>query len=174
MGSLEGLRGEEIRDPFIFVYDGRRYAVQGAGQLPGRARLLLYGCDNLRRWSELGCLLGADDPIAAKLAPADMWECPNLVRIDGQWVIVLAVASGRWPQPAGWCVRYLLGDLTAQGHGLRFRRHPEAWSTTVPRSTLPSCWPTGSHAAVGLGLGTRPQRRADRGGRLGRRTDVPA
>ena len=104
------------------MYDGHRYAVQGAGQPSGRARLLLYGCDNLRRWSELGCLLGADDPVAAKLAPADLWECPNLVRIDEQWVIVLSLwrlAEGL-NQLVG--VRYLLGALTAQGgHGLRFR-----------------------------------------------------
>lgn len=121
MGVSLASGNEEIRDPFIFVYDSRRYAVQGAGQPSGGARLLLYGCDNLSRWSELGVLLGADDPIAGELAPADIWECPNLVRIDGQWVIVLSLwrlADGL-NQLVG--VRYLFGDLTAQGHGLRFR-----------------------------------------------------
>jgi beta-fructofuranosidase len=122
MGISKPPRGEEIRDPFIFVYEGRRYAVQGAGRPSGgAARLLLYGCDNLRRWTELGVLLDADDPIAAQHAPADIWECPNLAQIDGQWVAVLSLwrlADGL-NQLVG--VRYLLGDLVAEGQGLLFK-----------------------------------------------------
>ena len=42
---------EEVRDPFIFVHEGRRYAIQGAGHPLESARLLLYGCDDLKRWT---------------------------------------------------------------------------------------------------------------------------
>jgi beta-fructofuranosidase len=121
LGISKAPGGEEIRDPFIFVYKGKRYAVQGAGQPSGGARLLLYGCDNLRRWTELGVLLDGDDPIAEEHAPADIWECPNLAQIDGQWVAVLSLwrlADGL-SQLVG--VRYLLGDLVDQGQGLRFK-----------------------------------------------------
>jgi beta-fructofuranosidase len=112
---------DEARDPFIFVHEGRRYAVQGAGQPSGRARVLLYGCDDLRYWTELGPLLSTDDPIAAEVAPANIWECPNVVRVDGQCVLLVSLwrRSAGVDQLAG--VRYLLGDLVAQGRGWRFK-----------------------------------------------------
>jgi beta-fructofuranosidase len=95
--------------------------VQGAGQPAGCPRLLLYGCDDLTQWTELGALLTTGDPIAAQVAAANIWECPNLARIDGQWVLLVS----RWRLPdavhelAG--VRYLLGDLVAQGRGWTFK-----------------------------------------------------
>jgi beta-fructofuranosidase len=112
---------DEVRDPFIFNHEGHRYAVQGAGQPNGSARLELYGCDDLRRWTELGTLLTCADPIAAEIAPADIWECPNLVQIDGQWVLLISLhreADGMNPLVG---VRYLLGDLVARGPGWSFK-----------------------------------------------------
>ena len=82
---------DEVRDPFVFVHEGHRYAVQGAGQPAGCPGLLLYGCDDLTQWTELGDLLTTDDPIAAEVAEANIWECPNLVRIDGQWVLLVSL-----------------------------------------------------------------------------------
>jgi beta-fructofuranosidase len=111
---------DEVRDPFVFVHEGHRYAVQGAGQPSGRPHLQLYGCDDLSHWTELGTLLTTDDPIAAELAPANIWECPNLVRIDGQWVLLVSLCqlTAEFPM-AG--VRYLLGDLVTQGSGWAFK-----------------------------------------------------
>ena len=84
---------EEVRDPFIFVHEGRRYAIQGAGHPLKAARVLLYGCDDLKRWTELGTLLTTDDPMAAEVAAANIWECPNLVQIDGQWIAVFRLGQ---------------------------------------------------------------------------------
>ena len=112
---------DEVRDPFVFTFADRRYAVQGAGQREGRPQLLLYGCDDLERWVELGPLLTDDDPIASDVAPANIWECPNLVLVDGvvgAGPLVVAVGGGR-AVLAG--VRYLLGDLVPCGDGLRFK-----------------------------------------------------
>jgi beta-fructofuranosidase len=112
--------GLEVRDPFVFSHQGHRYAVQGAGQPDGLPQLLLYGCDDLEDWAGLGALLTCDDPIAADLASAHIWECPNLVHIDGRWVLLLSL--WRWSegthQLAG--VRYLVGRLIPVGTGLRF------------------------------------------------------
>jgi beta-fructofuranosidase len=113
---------DEVRDPFIFIHEGRRYAVQGAGQpAGGTPRLQLYGCDDLSHWTELGTLLSTDDPIAAEVAAADIWECPNLVQIGLQWVLLVSLC--RWSagvnRLAG--VRYLLGDLVAHGSGWTFK-----------------------------------------------------
>ena len=110
-----------MRDPFLFVHEGKRYALQGAGQLSGRPQLLLYGCDELTHWTELGMLLSVDDPIAAEIANANIWECPNLFQVDGQWVLLLSL----WRRKDGIDllagVRYLLGDLLANGRGWVFK-----------------------------------------------------
>lgn len=112
---------EDVRDPFVFEFEGHRYAVQGAGSRSGPPQLLLYGCDDLQAWTPLGRLLDTDDPVAAAAAPAGIWECPNLVQVDGVWVLL--VSLWRWAdgshQLAG--VRYLLGDVVRSGDGLRFR-----------------------------------------------------
>jgi beta-fructofuranosidase len=112
---------DEVRDPFVFVHKGRRYAVQGSGQASGRPRLLLYSCDDLTRWTELGALLTTEDPIAAEVASANIWECPNLVQLDDQWVLLVSLWRGAngIDELAG--VRYLLGDLVAQGEGWVFK-----------------------------------------------------
>jgi beta-fructofuranosidase len=111
-----------VRDPFVFEADGHRYAVQGAGNPLGQPRILVYGCDDLTSWTELGSLLTADDPIAAEVAPANIWECPNLVRLDDRWVLILSL----WRQDDGTPpfllagVRYLVGDLIVGPAGPRF------------------------------------------------------
>ena len=49
-----------------------------------------------------GALLTTDDPIAAEVAPANIWECPNLVQVDGQWVLLVSLwRRASWRRPAG-------------------------------------------------------------------------
>ncbi len=112
---------EEIRDPFVFVHLGHRYAVQGAGQPSGYPRLLLYGCDDLTQWTQLGALLTTDDPIAAEVADAGIWECPNLVQVEGQWVLLFSLFRRVDGIDQLFGVRYLLGDLVAQDQGWKFK-----------------------------------------------------
>ncbi|GAA0907294.1 glycoside hydrolase family 32 protein [Virgisporangium ochraceum] len=102
----------DVRDPFLVNVDGHRYAIQGAGHNEGRgpARVLVYGCDDLTRWTPLGSLLTADDPVAAAIAPAEIWECPNLVRLGDRWVLIVSLWRAG-SHLAG--VRYLVGDLVA-------------------------------------------------------------
>ena len=112
---------DEVRDPFVFDFDGRRYAVQGAGRRDGLPQLLLYDCDDLEHWVELGPLLTMADPVADEVADANIWECPNLAQVDGQWVLLLSL----WQWLDGTHrldgVRYLLGDLVSRGDGLEFK-----------------------------------------------------
>jgi beta-fructofuranosidase len=112
---------DEVRDPFVFEFDGRRYAVQGGGQREGQSQLLLYDCDDLEQWVELGPLLTMADPVAAEVADANIWECPNLASIDGHWVLLLSV--WHWMDGTHQLdgVRYLLGDLVSRGDGLQFK-----------------------------------------------------
>jgi beta-fructofuranosidase len=106
----------DVRDPFVFVHAGRRYAVQGAGRRGGSPQLLLYGCDDLTDWTYLGALLTTDDPIAATVGSASIWECPSLFRLGENWVLLLSL----WRDDVLSGVRYLVGDLVAEGVGLRF------------------------------------------------------
>ncbi|HEY5783515.1 MAG TPA: glycoside hydrolase family 32 protein [Microlunatus sp.] len=106
----------DVRDPFVFTYDGHRYAVQGAGHQTGRPQLLLYGCDDLAEWVPLGPLLTEDDPTAAAVAGANIWECPNLFQLGDRWVLILSL----WRDHVLSGVRYLEGDLVHAGAGLRF------------------------------------------------------
>jgi beta-fructofuranosidase len=121
IGTPDDADIDEVRDPFVFEFDGRRYAVQGAGSREGQPQLLLYDCDDLEHWVELGPLLTTADAVAVEVADANIWECPNLAYVDGQWVLLLSV----WQWVDGTHrldgVRYLLGDLVSRGDGLQFK-----------------------------------------------------
>lgn len=84
-----------MRDPFVFRYAGRRWALLGAGLTGGRPGVLLYSCDDAEDWRFERVWLTDDDPIARVAAPADIWECPQLVWVDGVAVLVLSLQEGR-------------------------------------------------------------------------------
>lgn len=116
--DLPGVR--EVRDPFVFRHGGRRYAVQGAGSVGGSPCLVLHDCTDLTRWRECGTLLTSEDPLLARFAPAEIWECPNLVRLDDGWLLVLSL----WRRERGVDllegVRWFTGTLRGHGPSLSF------------------------------------------------------
>lgn len=135
-GVPEGLDLLGIRDPFLVELDGRRWAIQGAGlrdrtDEQGQERvvpaLLLFDATDLDHWEYRGPLLTGEDILAAQHAPADIWECPQLVEVDGRWVLLLSL----WLRPEKVArstvqVNYLVGDLvTDEATGLP-RFVPEA------------------------------------------------
>lgn len=110
----------DVRDPFLFTVAGRRYAVQGAGAPGGVGQVLLYRCDELTDWSEIGTLLRSDHPVLDEDCRADIWECPSLVHVDGTWVLVVSI----WRHVEGATslnhVVWITGDLVPDGDGLAF------------------------------------------------------
>lgn len=114
---------DETRDPFSFELDGHRYVVQGFGGPSTPAALLVYDADDLSSWKPLGSLLEVTHPVAARVAEASIWECPNLVQVDGQWVLI--VSLWRWDGAQGQLsgVRWMLGDLRTTPEGPRFEPH---------------------------------------------------
>ena len=146
-------------------------AVRGAGRRArgGRPQLLLWDCDDLEHWVELDPLLTVDDAVAAEVAAADIWECPNLAHIDGHWVVVLSV--WRWVDGTHRLdgVRYLVGDLVSEGDGLRFKATSGGLLDDGPAFYAPQLMTDGGpHAALGLVLGAGPRLRRGRARPAGR------
>ncbi len=104
-----------VRDPFLFELDGRRWGIQGAGLADGRGAILVYDTTELGDWRELGVLLTSSDPVADQLPSSNIWECPQLVRVGDDWVLMVSL----WRQNELTGVGYLIGSLTidpATGH----------------------------------------------------------
>jgi beta-fructofuranosidase len=117
----------DVRDPFVFTVDGRRYAVQGAGHRQGDGRVLVYGCDDLTSWTYLGPFLTTADPVAAEVAGGasaagggNVWECPNLIRFGDRWVLIFSLLKHIGDGNEFDGVRYLVGDLSVGPDGPRF------------------------------------------------------
>ncbi|MET3368005.1 UNVERIFIED_CONTAM: beta-fructofuranosidase [Jeotgalibacillus campisalis] len=107
-----------VRDPFIFRFNGARYAMQGAGLADGRAALLLYSVESLDDWKYQGIWLTSADPVAAAHTPAEIWECPQLVQVPvasggSAWVMMFSLwLSGDDHEHANG-VGHLIGSLSA-------------------------------------------------------------
>jgi beta-fructofuranosidase len=107
----------EFRDPSLFTVDGRRYALVGSGRTDGTPLVLVYGVDDLVEWRPLGELLTGDDPRAMQLAPAEIWECPQLAPLPGgRWTLILS----RWHNHDLRGVSALVGDVEMVGGTPRF------------------------------------------------------
>lgn len=109
----------DVRDPFVFSAHGHRWAVQGAGSDTGGASVLVWQVDDLHRWDFRGTLVDVGDPVLGAVAPSQVWECPNLVRIGDDWVLLvcdLRHDGSHQMLGAVWAV----GDVLADGDGLRF------------------------------------------------------
>jgi beta-fructofuranosidase len=118
-GPPAGLDVVMFRDPFVFRYGGRRWALVGAGHADGTPSVLLYDCDDLTDWRFAGVLLDGNDPVAVDAFgdKAVGWECPQLFGTPGgEWVLVVSLWDGD-PASTG----YLTGRLeTAPDDALRF------------------------------------------------------
>lgn len=79
------------RDPFVFEFGGRRWAILGAGLRDGSPAVLLFNRDDETAWTYEGLFATAADPAFGAADPADIWECPQLVRVDGRWVLILSL-----------------------------------------------------------------------------------
>ncbi|SDS75182.1 glycoside hydrolase family 32 protein [Microlunatus soli] len=126
-------RFSDSRDPFVLHHGGHRWAVLGGGHRDGDPAVLVYRVDDLTDWQPAGTLVDTSDPIAASVAGCNIWECPNLVPVDGRWVLILSLMGSNETVSNGVGastginahenrVRYLVGDLEVTDDlQLRFR-----------------------------------------------------
>lgn len=104
-----------MRDPFVFEVDGRPLAILGAGRRDGTPVVLLFDRQNELVWRYLG-LFVADDPVLAAAVTADVWECPQLFRLEDRWVLLVSVLDG--DRPAGELA--VVGQMETDGARPRF------------------------------------------------------
>jgi beta-fructofuranosidase len=82
-----------FRDPFVWR-DGERWSMLvGAGTVAGQGTVLLYRSPDLRAWSYVGRILTADQFDPAQGVDAPIWECPQLLRLDGVDILVVSVVD---------------------------------------------------------------------------------
>jgi beta-fructofuranosidase len=106
----------DVRDPFLFTWNGTRYAIQGAGLADGRGALLLYDATDLAAWTYLGIWLTTDHAVAGD-AQANIWECPQLVEVDGRWVLIVSLWKRRDGEHHLSGVAHLIGTMHEDGAG---------------------------------------------------------
>ncbi|MGL5819729.1 MAG: glycoside hydrolase family 32 protein [Phycicoccus sp.] len=85
----DGIR--EMRDPFVFRWGGRRWALVGAGFTDGTPGVLLFGCDDVLHWEYRGVWLSLRDSALAAGSDADIWECPQLVTTGDEAAVLLSL-----------------------------------------------------------------------------------
>jgi len=80
------VRVDEWRDPFLFSEHGNDYMIVG-GEIGGRGVVCLYQAEDrqLTAWRFRSTFFSYPDPSVKNI------ECPNLVKIDGRWVLLISV-----------------------------------------------------------------------------------
>jgi len=96
-----------VRDPKVWSRDGHLWMVLGAQTEDLLGTALLLRSEDLVEWQYLGPVAGgAGDPYGY------MWECPDLVHLDGREVLVIspqldhgeAAGAGRWEDVSVYAV----------------------------------------------------------------------
>lgn len=157
----------DVRDPFLFTWQGTRYAIQGAGLSDGRGALLLYDATDLTAWAYLGIWLTTAHPVAAG-AQANIWECPQLVEVDGRWVLIVSL----WKRQDGKHhlsgVAHLIGSLRDDAGRPVFEPETCAATDDGPDFYAPQAVPVGDRVMLwGWSWESRAEEESDAAGWAG-------
>ena len=72
-----------VRDPKVFVYEGKYYMVLGARTLEDKGEVLVFESADKLHWNHINTLT-TPEPFGY------MWECPDLFCLDGQWYLAVS------------------------------------------------------------------------------------
>ncbi|RYU12882.1 glycoside hydrolase family 32 protein [Nocardioides iriomotensis] len=100
----------QLRDPFV-LHDGTSWRmVVGAGLSDGTAAALSWTSDDLEGWTYAGVLTSRRDADRDPVWTGTAWECPQLLRVDDAWVLVVSVWSEGHTRYVAAAVGDLVGD----------------------------------------------------------------
>jgi beta-fructofuranosidase len=131
-----GIEPELFRDPFVWR-DGDEWGLLlGAGTTRGFGAVLRYGSPDLRHWTYQGTILdGADlDPGAGADGP--MWECPQVLRMDGTDVLIVSIvdrAPGIRPSHVSALIGRLEGPRFEVDHAQQLGMGPDFYAPATVR-----------------------------------------
>ncbi len=95
-----------FRDPYVWRADDGWRLLMGAGLAGGVAAAVQYRSDDLVSWREDGIVAQRPGTETAGAWTGALWECPQLVELDGTWVLLVSV----WDDDVLHHVAYALGD----------------------------------------------------------------
>jgi beta-fructofuranosidase len=132
-GAIEAPAGLiAFRDPFV-LRDGAGWRmVLGAG-LPGRvAAAVSFTSEDLRTWVYDGVLASRPSSQEDGVWTGSVWECPQLVEMDGAWVLVVSVWADGETHHVAYSVGALDGGRFTPGRWRRLTEGPP-YAATVFR-----------------------------------------
>lgn len=99
---------DHFRDPIIVREDSGWRMLVGAGLHDGSAAAVGYFSEDLMHWKETGTVLARPGSEREPVWSGSMWECPQLIEVDGQFALVVSV----WDEDVLYDVVYALGSYT--------------------------------------------------------------
>jgi fructan beta-fructosidase len=97
---LEWDEAADFRDPKVFWYEPGSYWVMS---VVCKNHVRFYKSDNLRHWHYLSSFGDGEG------ASEGDWECPDLVKLDDRWVLIISVTTGAPNGGSG--TQYFVGDF---------------------------------------------------------------
>jgi beta-fructofuranosidase len=136
-GPPDGIVADLFRDPFVWREDGEWHMVVGGGTPDGRGAVLLYRSPNLDHWRYAGLILSSDQVDHISDGHAPMWECPQLLRIGDEHVLIVSVvdrAPAIRPSHVVAFVGRFVGDRFMVGDGRRLAMGPDFYAPAAVRT----------------------------------------
>lgn len=104
-----------FRDPFVRREPAGWRMVVGAGLGEGTAAVVSFTSCDLRSWTYAGVLARRPSTERAGTWTGSIWECPQLVEVDGRDVLVVSVHDGTDTQHLAYAFGELSGDRFEAG-----------------------------------------------------------
>lgn len=122
-----------FRDPCVVREGDRWRMVLGAGLTDGTAVAYSWVSDDLATWASDGELLRRHRDETAGVWTGAVWECPQLIEIDGAWVLLVAVWEPMVPHYTAYTVGQLVDGRFVPGEWRQLTFGPSYYAGSVFR-----------------------------------------
>ena len=93
-GVIEHATGD-FRDPYVWRENDKWFMVIGSKREGQGGLVLFYQSQDLVEWEYLGIFLAGDVQKTKPFWTGTVWECPNLLEIDGKRVLIVSAQNDR-------------------------------------------------------------------------------